>query len=94
MSGYQRRGVADLQSWASVSSLGVSREGSSLHLYQMGYSSRSRQRRLSWAIVRFRSYERMVLFFCTFLALRAQGPAEGTMKSIEHQLDEEVPVAE
>ncbi|KAA6407887.1 MAG: hypothetical protein FRX48_08238 [Lasallia pustulata] len=57
------------ESCLPLTSLEAIRSESSLELCK---PSRSRNSVELWACLRFQSYERMVLFYCTFLALRAQ----------------------
>ncbi|KAI9791765.1 MAG: hypothetical protein M1816_003575 [Peltula sp. TS41687] len=75
------------QSYFPLSQLGVSRQETCLQLYHLS-QSRSSTRPL-WARLRFRCYERMVLFFCTIVALRVQGPPDVPMTPNDYRLDGE-----
>ncbi|KAI9831859.1 MAG: hypothetical protein M1826_002891 [Phylliscum demangeonii] len=61
-----------LQSWSSIGLLRITRAGGCLRL---SHEQDGGVRRL-WAQLSFACYERLVLFFCTLVALRAQGPPE------------------
>ena len=52
-----------------LTSLDVDREGQFLKFSRVSANQRSRG---LWCCLRFRSYEQLVLLFCTFLALRSQ----------------------
>lgn len=80
-----------IQSYFPLSRLGVSRQESSLQLY---YMSQSRSVATLWARLRFRCYERMVLFFCIVMALKTQGPPEVAMKPSDYRLAGEAVLSE
>ena len=67
--------------------LRISRKDSCLQLCQVD----ERKRWVLWTNLRFPSYERMVLFFCAFLALKAQDEAHPIEKMEDYLLQDEIP---
>lgn len=66
--------------------LGISRERSSLVLRRW---SRSQKRPVHWAILYFLTWEEMVLFYCSFISLKARSPQTLKQKPDEFQLRSE-----
>ncbi|MCJ1253273.1 hypothetical protein MMC24_001084 [Lignoscripta atroalba] len=77
------------QSCLPISSLRIVREHSNLQLCRSSRSGRSRE---LWATMRFPSYERMILLFCTFLALKSQDTANPIRLVEDHLLRGEKPL--
>ncbi|KAI9864323.1 MAG: hypothetical protein M1813_003243 [Trichoglossum hirsutum] len=71
------------QSVQPLSALRITRAGPCLQVLRSGTV-------LLWANLKFKIYERMILFFCTFTALRAYGPADPMAEPSEFQLDGEI----
>ncbi|KAI9786643.1 MAG: hypothetical protein M1839_006194 [Geoglossum umbratile] len=76
-------GPSTFQSVHPLSALKITRAGACLQLLRSGTSH-------LWANLKFKIYERMILFFCTFTALRAYGPADPMAEPSEFQLDGEI----
>ncbi|KAL1973893.1 hypothetical protein VTN31DRAFT_5453 [Thermomyces dupontii] len=66
--------------------LEVTREGSSLQLCRR---RRSGTELVPWLILKFRTIERMVTFFCTFLALRSQDAHRPVENLYDYELEDE-----
>ena len=82
------RGGRRYQASLPCTMLRVTREDSCLQLCQVD----ERKRWMLWTSLRFPSYERMVLFHCGFLALKAQDEAHPIKELQDHVLEGEVPL--
>ena len=85
----QRDGRPRSQCCMPLNLLRIVRSSSTLQLYQSGTSSRES---IPWANLRFPSYERMIIFFCTFLALKSEDTVSQIREVRDHELrgEEEV----
>jgi hypothetical protein len=84
------RGGRRTQCVQSVTALRISRRDSCLNLCKTS----SRGRLALWANLNFTSYERMCLFYCTFLALKVQDEGDPVKDLDDHILDGEIVVFE
>ncbi|EGD99478.1 hypothetical protein TESG_06911 [Trichophyton tonsurans CBS 112818] len=69
-----------------ITSLLIHREGSCLMLC---HPSSGEEDRVAWANLQFSTLEYMVLFFCTFIALRGQDSSDPVSRIKDYQLDGE-----
>ena len=66
----------------------MDRKGSFLNFHNVGAKQRSQE---PWCCLRFNSYEQLVLFFCSFLALHSQDNSQDITSTDDWELgDEEV----
>ncbi|KAI9803010.1 MAG: hypothetical protein M1825_002243 [Sarcosagium campestre] len=82
----RKRAVYQARSWSELSLLHISRAECCLHL---SHARRTSRTRVLWATLRFSSYERLVLFFCTCAALRSQAPPDVPFSSEEYKIQGE-----
>ncbi|KAI9798176.1 MAG: hypothetical protein M1833_004925 [Piccolia ochrophora] len=87
LAGFDRPEASKTQSWSPLSVLQVARTECCLRLSHVSRSSRTR---IPWATLRFPSYERLVLFYCTFIALKCQGPPDVKISSDEYKIAGEI----
>ncbi|KAL8959971.1 MAG: hypothetical protein Q9193_003244 [Seirophora villosa] len=78
-----RNGRSQRQACLPLTTLRVQRQGSTLKLLRVDSTGHARE---LWACLRFLCYERLVLFYCAFLALRSEDSASPIGSLVDYEL--------
>ncbi|KAL8966946.1 MAG: hypothetical protein Q9197_005698 [Variospora fuerteventurae] len=81
-----RNGRAQRQTCLPLTSLRIQRNASTLKLCRVDSSGHAKE---LWACLRFPSYERLVLFYCAFLALRSEDSSSPIGKFDDYEIHNE-----